>query len=68
MPDLVTERMLELMDRSTASWKLLGASLAAIAAGSTQDEWQPAHAALGEIVSAETGSFVRLGAKAAVPG
>ena len=59
--------MLELMDRSTASWKVLGASLAAIAAGSTKDEWQPAHVVLGEIVSAETESFVRLGEKTAVP-
>ncbi len=66
VPELVTERMLELMDRSTASWKSLGARLAAIAAGSTRDEWQPAHAALGEIVSAETELFERLGKTTAV--
>jgi len=61
VPRLVSERMVELMDRSTAAWNALGASLAAIAAGSTNDEWRPAHAALGEVVATETELFERLG-------
>jgi hypothetical protein len=66
VPELVTEQMVELMDRSTASWTRLGTSLATIAAGSANEEWRSAHTALGEIVSTETELFERLGERTAV--
>jgi hypothetical protein len=66
VPALVTEPMVELMERSTASWKELGANLSAIAGGAAGDEWSSAHSALGEVVAAETELFERLGERAAV--
>ncbi len=67
-PDLVSERMVELMAESAASWRAIGASLSAIAAGAADDEWRVAHAALGDIVAAETELFEGLGEATAVAG
>jgi len=60
VPGLVTEPMVALAERSAASWAALGTGLAAIAAGAADDEWQKAHAALGDIVDTETELFERL--------
>lgn len=61
-PDLVSERMVELMLSSAGSWRTLAASLAAIAAG--DDAWTQGHEALASIVSAESELFESLHASA----
>ena len=61
IPSLVSEHMVELISGSAASWRVIAASLGAIAAGTEDGAWTAAHAALGDVVAAETELFERLG-------
>jgi hypothetical protein len=65
VPEIVSDRVVGLMERSAESWLVLGTNLKAIAAGAVGDEWQFAHSALGEVVAAETELFEQLGERVA---
>lgn len=62
-PGIVSEAMVEAMARSAEAWHVIAQALSAVAAGSEQGAWGAAHAALGDVIAAESAVFEEMAAR-----